>query len=191
MKKLHDFDEVFDAQLAFRLILDAMANPTRKVNLGPCAAKFHAGEKPMLAIGMTLLDNEVSFHVMDDRELESELMSLTLSRRDAPDTADFLFVRSQADIAAAVSQAKCGTPRDPHQSATLVIRDDGCGAHPMCLYGPGIDGLVAFTASDAAYAAITARDAQCYAYPQGIDLLFVSGAGEVYAIPRLVLREVR
>jgi alpha-D-ribose 1-methylphosphonate 5-triphosphate synthase subunit PhnH len=34
--------------------------------------------------------------------------------------------------------------------------------------------------------AITIRDAQNYEYPQGIDMIFVSGNGELFSIPRLV-----
>jgi alpha-D-ribose 1-methylphosphonate 5-triphosphate synthase subunit PhnH len=34
--------------------------------------------------------------------------------------------------------------------------------------------------------AIAIRNAQYYEYPQGIDFLFASGAGELFAIPRLV-----
>lgn len=191
MKKLHDFDEVFDSQRAFRLILEAMANPTRKVSLRECAQKFHGGLTPLLTIGMTLLDNEVSFYTHGDEPLSDQLVSLTLSQRAALEAADFLFVPSAADAEAIIPFAKYGTLRDPHLSATVIVLDNGAGVHPMRLYGPGIDGVAELVVSDAAHAAILARDRQCYEYPQGIDLMFVSGEGELYAIPRLTLREVR
>lgn len=191
MKKLHDFDEVFDSQRAFRLILEAMANPTRKVSLREYAQKFHGRLTPLLAIGMTLLDNEVSFYTHVDEEFSQQLVSLTLSERASLEAADFLFVPSAADAEAVIPFAKYGTLRDPHLSAAVIVLDNGAGEHPLRLYGPGIAGTVEFAASDAAYAAIMARDRQCYEYPQGIDLIFVSGEGELYAIPRLTLREVR
>ena len=33
MKTLHQFDEVFDTQAVFRLLLDAMSNPPRTVSV--------------------------------------------------------------------------------------------------------------------------------------------------------------
>ncbi len=191
MKKLHDFDEVFDTQQTFRLLLDAMANPTRTVDIRPSAAKFHTGERPLLAIGMTLLDNEVAFHVVGDEALAGELRSLTLARYTDAAQADYVFAKTVEDVQAVIPQLKCGTLRDPHISATLILLDSAQGSHPMVLCGPGIDGTVAYEASDLAYAAITMRDQQCYEYPQGIDLLLVSGGGDLHAIPRLTRREVR
>jgi alpha-D-ribose 1-methylphosphonate 5-triphosphate synthase subunit PhnH len=191
MKKWHDFDEVFDSQQLFRLILEAMANPTRKVDIRAYANKFHAGWASLLAIGMTLLDNEVSYYAHGDGALYEELASLTLSRRETLENADFLFIPNATDAEALIPFAKCGTLRDPHLSATLIVLDNGAAELPMRLYGPGIDGAADCALTETARAAILARDRQCYEYPQGIDLIFVSDAGELYAIPRLTLREVR
>ncbi|HNW87089.1 MAG TPA: phosphonate C-P lyase system protein PhnH [Candidatus Limiplasma sp.] len=190
MKKLHDFDEVFDSQRAFRLILEAMANPTRKVSLQSCARKFHAGVAPFLAIGMTLLDNAVSFCVHNDEALANDLVSLTLAERATPESADFLFVPDASAVEALIPAAKRGTLRDPHLSATVIVLDNGTPSHPVRLYGPGIDGVAEVALTDAALAALATRDRQAYEYPQGIDLIFVTGEGELYAIPRLTLREV-
>ena len=59
------------------------------------------------------------------------------------------------------------------------------------LQGPGIDGVAAYAATDAACAALEARDAQHYQYPQGIDMLLVTEGGALTALPRLTMREVR
>lgn len=191
MKKLHEFDEVFDAQRVFRLLLEAMANPARRVSLGACAARFPHSAGALLAIGMTLLDNEVSFHVFGDVALAGALLSLTLSHQVSPEQADFLFVPHAADAAAAIAAAKCGTLASPHLSATVILLDDGVGDCPVRLWGAGIDGVAAVSLSEAAHAALLLRDAQGHAYPQGMDLVFVTGGGQLYAIPRLTQREVR
>ena len=61
MKKLHSFDEVFDGQKVFRKVLEAMSNPGRRVFIAEQSEKMYSDGKVFLAIGMTLLDNEVTF----------------------------------------------------------------------------------------------------------------------------------
>ena len=190
MKRLHDFDTVLDAQKVFRLILDAMANPARTVDIAPYAARFHEGCSALLAIGLTLLDNETTFCAVDDAALESALLSLTLARRAPLAEADYVFVPRASDAAAAIPQVKYGTAISPHLSATVVVLDDGAGAHDMRLCGPGIDGVADYAATDAALRALDVRDAQHYPYPQGIDLLLTTASGRLTALPRLTKREV-
>ena len=191
MKRLHDFDAVLDTQRVFRLILDAMANPARTVDIAPYAARFHEGCGALLAIGLTLLDNETTFCAVGDEALENSLLSLTMARRAPLAQADYVFLPHAGDAQAAIPQVKYGTAVSPHLSATVVVLDGGAGAHAMRLQGPGIDGVAAFMATDAAREALDARDAQHYPYPQGIDLLLVTESGALTALPRLTVREVR
>ncbi len=191
MKRLNDFDAVLDTQRVFRLILDAMANPTRAVDIAPYAARFHEGCSALLAIGLTLLDNETTFCAVGDPALENSLLSLTMARRAPLEQADYVFLPHGSDAQAAIPQVKYGTAVSPHLSATVVVLDGDEGAHAMQLQGPGIDGVAAYMATDAAREALDARDAQHYQYPQGIDLLLVTQSGALTALPRLIMREVR
>ena len=61
MKTLHQFDEVFDTQAVFRKVLEAMSNPTRTVSVAEQMEKLFGNHRAFLALGMTLLDNEVTF----------------------------------------------------------------------------------------------------------------------------------
>ncbi len=191
MKRMNDFDAVLDTQRVFRRILDAMANPARTVDIAPYAARFHEGCGVLLALGMTLLDNETAFCVEGDEALETALLSLTLARRTPLAQADYVFLPHAGDARAAIPQVKYGTPVSPHLSATVIVLDEGAGAHAMRLQGPGISGTAAYMATDAALEALDARDAQHYPYPQGIDLLLASRSGTLTALPRLTRREVR
>ena len=53
MKTLHQFDEVFDTQAVFRLLLDAMSNPPRTVSVAAQKEKLFGDYGAFLALGMT------------------------------------------------------------------------------------------------------------------------------------------
>jgi len=188
--KKHSFDTVFDSQKVFRLILKATANPTRIVHIDECANKLY-GESPVfLALAMTLLDNEVSYFTFENQLLSDEIASLTLAKRERIDSADFIFVRDPGDIKTVIENVKNGTLSDPHKSATVFILNDGEPSLGATFFGPGIDGRKTIRTSGTVRDAIVLRDAQRYEYPRGIDLFFVSGKGELIAIPRLTQMEV-
>jgi alpha-D-ribose 1-methylphosphonate 5-triphosphate synthase subunit PhnH len=101
-----------------------------------------------------------------------------------------VFVTDACDTEEVISGVKSGTLRDPNLSATVILMDRGEGCEPIRLHGPGIDGSMVFQASNAVRRALSARGRQYYEYPQGIDLVFVTDAGKLFAIPRLVMMEV-
>jgi alpha-D-ribose 1-methylphosphonate 5-triphosphate synthase subunit PhnH len=138
---------------------------------------------------MTLLDNEVSFNTCGNDALSDEIASLTLAKQDAIESADFVFVSYPDDMKNAIANIKCGTLSDPHKSATVIIRNGDDPAGRIKLSGPGIDGHAAVHAAQIVKYAVALRDAQHYEYPQGIDMLFVSENGELFAIPRLTRME--
>ena len=191
MKTLHRFDPVFDSQYAFRLLLEAMANPVRRVDFAAPASRFDSEAAPLLAVGMTLLDHETPFHTYGDEALGQLLSTLTLAQPCAPEAADYLFVPRGADSAAAAFTAKPGTLSDPHLGATVVVLDSGAESHSIRVRGPGVNGAADTAVSEAALEALRARDRQAAAYPLGIDLIFVSAAGALYALPRTARWEER
>jgi len=188
--KKHHFEEVFDSQRVYRLLLTAISNPTRIVNIKQYADKLYGDYQAMLALAMTVLDNEVSFSACDNSELSNEIVFLTLCKREALENADYIFLTEPSALEAVITAAKCGTLRDPHKSATIIIENSGSAACRLRLYGPGIEGVAEFRASDIVKKALDIRDGQFYEYPQGIDFIFVSENGEVFALPRLTRREV-
>jgi alpha-D-ribose 1-methylphosphonate 5-triphosphate synthase subunit PhnH len=186
----HKFDFVFDSQRVFRLILEAMSNPARIVDIGKYADKLHGDTPALLAAALTLLDNEVSFNTCGNAGLADEIESLTLAANTPLESADFIFVSEQGALENAIESAKCGTLSDPHKSATVIIQNDENTACRLTLSGPGINGQAEIPAAQTVKDAIDLRDARQDEYPQGIDLIFISKAGRLVAIPRLTRMEV-
>jgi len=187
--KKFSFDEVFDSQKVYRLILTAISNPLRAVNIREFADKLYGDYPELLAVAMSLLDNEVSFFAFNNNELSEEIVSLTLARRDAVEEADYIFVTDPSKLPYAIENAKCGTLRDPHRSATLIVRNTENRFCRLRLRGAGIKEETEFETTDHIKLALETRDRQFYEYPQGIDFIFVSENGELLSVPRLTLWE--
>lgn len=115
MKTLHQFDEVFDTQAVFRLLLEAMANPTRVVSIAAQKEKLFGNYSAFLALGMTLLDNEVTFSTCGEEALRKNLQLVTLSQEAPLSQADYLFLSHAQMLPTVLEQAKCGTLIDPHK----------------------------------------------------------------------------
>ena len=186
LTKKHSFDTVYDSQHVFRLILEAMSNPTRVVNIEKYRAKLFGDNYAFLTVAMTLLDNEVSFNTCENHPLSDEIVSLTLAKLESAEAADFIFVSDLNYLGYVVEKAKCGTLVDPHKSATVIIQNDDEPSYRLTISGPGIDGQIEVVATQTVKDAIAIRTTQNYEYPQGIDMIFVSDNGELFAIPRLV-----
>jgi alpha-D-ribose 1-methylphosphonate 5-triphosphate synthase subunit PhnH len=189
MKKIHEFDELHDTQKLFRCILTAISNPGKTINIAAFAAKMYGRSPALLAVAITLLDNEVTFNA-DNIALADEIITLTLAKPAPSGHADFIFVTDALRLREAIESAKYGTLRDPHQSGTIIAAIDDSEDTSLRLSGPGIDGITELHTSHAVCAAMELRDAQYYEYPQGIDLIFISDGGRLTVIPRLTRREV-
>lgn len=187
MKKLHSFDEVFDGQKVFRTILEAMSNPGRRVSIAEQAEKMHSDGKVFLAIGMTLLDNEVTYAACGNSELAENMALLTLSKEEPLEQADFIFVEEEAQLAEVIEKAKCGTLEDPQKSATIIVKTGKDCDKTLHLYGAGVDGTLQLEVPDVTVKALELRKQQNYEYPQGVDFIFVTADGELFSIPRLVM----
>ena len=105
MKKLHSFDEVFDGQKVFRKVLEAMSNPGRRVFIAEQSEKMYSDGKVFLAIGMTLLDNEVTFATCGNQELAENMSLITLSKEESLENADFIFVEEESKLTEVIEKA--------------------------------------------------------------------------------------
>ncbi|MDD2971443.1 MAG: phosphonate C-P lyase system protein PhnH [Lachnospiraceae bacterium] len=189
MEKLHNFDEVYDSQKVFRIILEAMSNPARKISVKEWADKLYGENPVLLTVAMTLLDNEVSFNTCKDEALSAQISLLTHARETKEEDADYLFVSDSRKLSKVIEKAKSGTLADPHRCATIIALQEDTDECCLKLYGAGQPGIVEFHTSGTVRQAILQRDRQLYEYPEGIDFIFVSKEGNLFCIPRLTLME--
>ena len=187
MKGKHSFDMVAGTQEVFRLLLDALANPGRPVNLSTQVCQFTANGQ-WLAPALTLLDNDCSFYWDGDPAVGEEIHFLSGAVQVSPEKADFIFLSSSSainDTVKIIPQAKCGTHLDPHDSAMIIIATGGNTDVSLVLKGPGVplDGRnVKVSTTEAAW--INARDAQKYEYPCGVEIIFLREDNTLLAITR-------
>lgn len=190
IKKKHDYDEVFDSQIIYRKLLKAFANPLTIENIKTSADKINENNNVMLAIAMTLLDNEVSYSVAGEDTFADNIAFMTLANKTSFEEADFIFINEYSNMEQIFAQAKSGTLRDPHKSATIIIDNAAYVFGQAIFKGPGIDGQINADISQTIERAVALRDGRYDEYPLGIDLVFASANGDVCVIPRLVKKEV-
>src|SRR5699024_3659619 len=122
------FDYVLDTQIIFRKLVDCMSRPGTVGLLQNQVSKLKqipVFYRPLAGIAFTLVDREVSFHVVGEpsKELEDLIQSYTLAQVKDVDQADYIFITSQAskeNIEHAIRQAKTGTLRSPEHSAPII-----------------------------------------------------------------------
>lgn len=184
------FDPVFDCQQVFKALMNAMARPGTVQSIAPQAGHLEGERAPLLAAGLTLLDNWRKFYVDSDPELAQTLRELTYGVPAPLEEADYLFlVRPCAPEAceAALGAAKAGTLAEPDRSATFfVLLDALTGGPAMTLTGPGVDGAIQIHLPEAGSQWIRIRERMGFEFPCGIELCFVTPGGELMAVPRKV-----
>jgi alpha-D-ribose 1-methylphosphonate 5-triphosphate synthase subunit PhnH len=205
MKNKHDFDMVHGAQEVFRILLEALANPGRVLNIRPQAAQF-AGPGRWLAPAVTLLDKETGFYWDGDAKTGEEIRFLTGAPQVSLEEADFVFLSrrsggaplrpgqgpglSPPDAARRfLARVKQGTHPDPHKSALLFIAaGEGEEENPgetLTLKGPGIppEGrTIRLSPGETAWC--RARDEQGFEYPCGVELVFLREDDSILALTR-------
>jgi alpha-D-ribose 1-methylphosphonate 5-triphosphate synthase subunit PhnH len=186
------FDEVHDCQAVFRQLLRAISNPGEIVSIAAPAANFHEPDGAMLALALTFLDKETVFTVVDDALLAQTFAQITYAgSREAQ--AGFIFITqpcAAGDIRAILEKATPGTLVEPHTGSTLFISvPEFPDTDSARLSGPGVQKSRSVGLTDYAKAWLEARDRMEYEYPMGIDLIFVTPAGDLMAIPRKITME--
>jgi phosphonate C-P lyase system protein PhnH len=184
MKTKHRFDMTAGTQEVFRLLLDALANPGRPVDLSAQAGQF-AAHGQWLAPALTLLDNETGFYWDGDPEIGEEIRFLSGGVPVPPEEADFVFIAANGGAADIIPLVKSGTHIDPHDSALLFIAAGGKAERPLMLKGPGVppEGRsLRVSAAEAAW--LLARDAQGFEFPCGVELVFLRENCSLLAVTR-------
>jgi len=178
-------ESLYQTQAIYRELLQCMSRPGT-VQILPGSIR-HLWGTGMEAIAATLLDNEVSFSVLDDDRCAEKIEEISLGRRVQCDRADFLFIPA-GDSQGQVCQAKRGEPEYPDMGATIIYQVEQLAASSsekqITLTGPGIEeamhpSIVGIPLQELAHLAEINSE-----YPLGVDVLLVDHDNRVMAIPR-------
>lgn len=187
-----NLDIVHDIQKTYRKVLNCMSRPGALENIIAESEKVDINIdflKPTLVMMLMLLDAEVSFKVISEKEAEvtSFISQLTYAKAKPLKEADFIFVLSDAGesgVETAFRESKIGDLIDPHKSATIVIEaHELSNSNQFMLKGPGIE-QVSFASFGLGEKWVAEREKKNIEYPLGVDAIFVDGQANVLCVPR-------
>lgn len=184
MEKKYEFNITSDGQKVFRILLDCLANSGRLENLGEYIEKFPK-DGDWYALAVTLLDGEVTYYTNGSKETKQDIEFLTGACFAEPENADFVFLQEYVSPHKLVTQVKCGTFENPHNSATIVIKGGDEADTEVVFHGVGVppEGRKMMI-SKRELEWIQARNQVAWEYPCGIDLLFLRDDGTLFAVSR-------
>lgn len=190
MISVNQFNAVFDCQKIFRALMNALAQPGKVFSIAESVEKLEGEGAPLMAVGLTLLDNWRKFYVEGDDDLTEPLRELTYGVPSSLKEADYIFfpqVQENLDIREVLGQVKPGTLPEPHRSATLIfLLPSLTGGKELLLSGPGIDGEISVTLPDWAGQWLKERQAMEFEFPCGVELYFLTPDGQVMGVPRKI-----
>jgi len=186
------FDEIFDGQAVFRVLLDCLSRPG---TVGQIPSLSWSGTpagfpSSALAVLKTLCDHRVSFAVgsHENRDAWSAYLALNLGCPSRPvEAADYVLMDGVSFDPGFVSLRR-GTPEVPEDSATVLLAVPRISAGPSAggarIRGPGVKDVahLGLPGLDPGY--VTARESANAFYPQGIDVILLDADGRVAALPR-------
>ncbi|QRM33672.1 phosphonate C-P lyase system protein PhnH [Microvirga sp. VF16] len=177
---------VFQSQAAFRLVMDAMAQPGRIVDLGHAVQPPAPLEPAAAAFLATLADYDTPVW-FEDNGTDAAASWLTFHTGAAvannPSTASFV-VLSKDSLVAGWLKFATGSLSYPDRSATLLLPVESLrDGTPQTIRGPGIETVatIAPRGLPDGFAATMAINTS--RYPLGFDLLLTCGS-ELLALPR-------
>ncbi len=196
------FNDVHDTQQIYRKLLDCMARPGKLNSIEPFVQSLEHGDllpKPLLSLAYTLVDREVSFHVISDQteNIQKYIHWQTFSPYADLHEADYVFIGKQLcndEIGDLMKRLMIGTLEDPHLSATILIAVNALTEGPgdgvkLRISGPGIQGVKEVYADGLPIAWIEERNKLNSEFPLGIDMILTTDTGEMMAIPRTTMIE--
>ena len=196
MQRETSYDQVFDAQEHYRLLLDAMARPGT-INVLP---RMSLMAPPALTgaaalVGFALLNADVSFYADGEAAdvVTRYLVVNTAARPESPDKADLVFAAGTASEVL-LADMKKGTLPYPDEGATLVISVEALaseaqalGGRPylaLTLEGPGIRGKRTFFITGLSSELVSGLQLCNQEFPLGIDLILTDPGYRIACIPR-------
>lgn len=189
---MNNFDETAYTQTVFRTLLDCMARPGTIGSLKPAPGELNAPfTKYFLGVALTLLDQEVVFHVWNDRrQVEAQLQMHTMSQPGDLEDCDYLLVYGEENFE--INRLKKGSCQFPDESATIICQVDRLAAPPihqvekirLRLHGPGIQQAREISVGGLNPGMLEPWRQCNREFPLGLDWILVDRSGQVCCIPR-------
>jgi alpha-D-ribose 1-methylphosphonate 5-triphosphate synthase subunit PhnH len=189
MQREIQYDEIFDAQEHYRLLLDSMARPG-KINVMPRLERttpqgIHAAGA---LVGFALLNSDVSFYVdgPSAEDVSLYLLVNTSARPAEAEEADYIYIDGTA-AAEILYRLKTGTLPYPENSATVIAAVEELGGETglvLTLSGPGVDGERKLSVTGLDVALLEALVTINAEFPLGIDVVLTDPTGRIACIPR-------
>lgn len=185
------YDEVFDSQKHFRLLMECMSMPGKLNYIQSSQLNSPEGiNQATILAGFALMNSDVSFYI-DQRpsEIEEYLIVNTSALLADLSEADFIFMQGKR-ASSLLSEAKAGIDIYPESGAFILVdlvsisKESLFPCIRLVLEGPGIDGkaIVYVQGLDESFLKII-KD-QYLTYPLGFDFIFTSHDNAVLCIPR-------
>lgn len=182
-------DPVFDAQAAFRALMDAMARPGQVIAFAP-ACRPPAGLTVELAgLVLTLADFEtpvwLDAALAGDRAIGAYLAFHTGAPLVEAQARSAFAVVSDPGELPPLESFSAGTAEYPDRSTTVLLAVAGFGDGPAAtLAGPGVDGRrdIAVDVGPGFWDRLVAARAE-FRFPLGVDIV-LAAPGCIAALPR-------
>lgn len=192
MRRETSYNEIFDSQQYFRLLMDSMAQPGRINTLYALDVAPPQGlNKASALVAISLLNADVSFCSTSANQTEITqyiLLNTSASPVDIT-TADFIFIEGSSD-GVEIRDVKTGTLPYPEEGASLVInveavraQADGAGL-TITTSGPGVQSPTSFYIKGLNEDILKNFTSVNSEFPLGIDAIFADNDNNIVCIPR-------
>jgi alpha-D-ribose 1-methylphosphonate 5-triphosphate synthase subunit PhnH len=177
---------VFQSQAAFRLVMDAMAQPGHIVDLGHSVQAPAPLEPAAAAVLATLADYDTLVW-FGDNGTDAAASWLTFHTGTAvtkdPSTASFAVLSKNSPVSGWRTFAM-GSLSYPDRSATLLLPVESlCDGTPLTIRGPGIETAATIAPRGLPDGFTETMAINAARFPLGFDLLMTCGS-ELLALPR-------
>ncbi|MEQ9642880.1 MAG: phosphonate C-P lyase system protein PhnH [Alphaproteobacteria bacterium] len=175
-------DPVLESQRSFRLVLQAMAEPGRRVPLAPDLDPPAPLLPTTAAVALALVDYDTPVWLGGAAHGVADWLRFHTGCPVVDDPGHAAFAIALGDWPALDALA-AGTDAYPDRSATLIAQVETLSASGLHLTGPGIDGARDFGVAPMPDDFLAAWKANTKLFPRGVDLILCDG-NQVAALPR-------
>lgn len=186
-----NYNEVFDAQIHFRTILDCMSRPGKVNHIGEIKIQTPAEWHPASAlVAFALLNRDVTFYANNNSQIIAEYLTVNTSANPtAVNKADFVFING-LDNGEVLLNTNIGVLEYPEKSATVIIDVENIydvpkdQTHEIILQGPGVETEKRVYVRNISSSILEALKEQNSEYPLGVDVILTDREGNIMCIPR-------